>query len=83
MNIIDGKKIATEIRDGVKKEISSLRITPGLAVILVSQIFINIGMNLGLLPVIGIPLPLVSYGGSSLLTTFAGLDIVLSIRLRI
>ncbi|OGF20550.1 hypothetical protein A2316_00355 [Candidatus Falkowbacteria bacterium RIFOXYB2_FULL_38_15] len=35
MNIIDGKKIATEIRDGVKKEISSLRITPGLAVILV------------------------------------------------
>ncbi len=35
MNLIDGKKIAAEIRDGVKKEISSLGITPGLAVILV------------------------------------------------
>ena len=55
----------------------------GFTAILVSQVFINIGMNLGLLPVVGIPLPLVSYGGSSLITTFIGLGLALSIRLRI
>ena len=55
----------------------------GLGVVLASQIFINIGMNLGLLPVIGIPLPLISYGGSSLIATFIGLGIIQSIRSRI
>ena len=52
----------------------------GLAIILISQIFINIGMNLGILPIIGIPLPLVSYGGSSLIMTFVGLGILQSIK---
>lgn len=55
----------------------------GFAAILVSQIFINIGMNLALLPVIGIPLPLISYGGSGLIVTLVGLGLVLGIRLRI
>ena len=48
----------------------------GLAIILISQIFIHIGMNLGLLPIIGIPLPLISYGGSSLIATFLALGIL-------
>lgn len=48
----------------------------GLAILLSSQIFINIGMNLGLMPVIGISLPLVSYGGSDLIATFIGLGIL-------
>lgn len=52
----------------------------GLAIILISQIFINVGMNLGILPIIGIPLPLVSYGGSSLIMTFVGLGILESIK---
>ncbi len=52
----------------------------GLAIILISQVFINIGMNLGILPIIGIPLPLVSYGGSSLIMTFVGLGILQSIK---
>lgn len=52
----------------------------GFTIILFSQIFIHIGMNLGILPVIGIPLPLVSYGGSSLLAIFIGLGILQSIR---
>ena len=52
----------------------------GFAVIIISQVFIHIGMNLGILPVIGIPLPLVTYGGSSLLATFVGLGILQSIR---
>jgi len=54
----------------------------GLAVILISQIFIHIGMNLGILPIIGIPLPLVSYGGSSLIATFLALGILQSIKTR-
>lgn len=52
----------------------------GFTIILISQIFIHIGMNLGLLPIIGIPLPLVSYGGSGLIATFISLGILQSIR---
>ncbi|MFT5211302.1 MAG: rod shape determining protein RodA [Flavobacterium sp.] len=43
-------------------------------------IFINIGMVSGLLPVVGVPLPLVSYGGTSILTLFAGFGIIMSIH---
>ena len=52
----------------------------GIAIILFSQIFIHIGMNLGVLPVIGISLPFVSYGGSNLIAIFIGLGILQSIR---
>jgi rod shape determining protein RodA len=54
----------------------------GFAAVLFSQIFIHIGMNLGLLPIIGIPLPLVSYGGSGLIITFIGLGILQSIKIN-
>lgn len=47
---------------------------------LLIQLFINIGMNSGLFPVTGIPLPLMSYGGSSLLATFTVLGLVESIK---
>lgn len=43
-------------------------------------IFVNIGMVSGLLPVVGVPLPLVSYGGTSILTLFAGFGIIMSIH---
>jgi len=52
----------------------------GLAIYLMSHIIINIGMNLGLMPVTGIPLPFMSYGGSHLITEFAGLGILMSMR---
>ena len=52
----------------------------GIAIVLFSQIFIHIGMNLGILPVIGISLPFVSYGGSNLIAIFIGLGILQSIR---
>lgn len=52
----------------------------GIAIYFLSHILINIGMNLGLLPVTGIPLPFMSYGGSHLLTEFAGLGILMSMR---
>lgn len=50
----------------------------GFSLVLISQIFIHIGMNLGILPIVGIPLPLISYGGSSLLATLIGLGILQS-----
>ena len=52
----------------------------GLAIFLMSHILINVGMNLGILPVAGIPLPFMSYGGSHLLTEFMGLGIFMSMR---
>jgi rod shape determining protein RodA len=48
----------------------------GLSISIFFQMFINIGMNLGLLPVIGLPLPLVSYGGSNIVFTFIALGLL-------
>ena len=52
----------------------------GFTIVLFSQTFIHIGMNLGILPVIGISLSFVSYGGSSLIATCIGLGILQSIK---
>ena len=52
----------------------------GFAILLMSQIFIHIGMNLGILPIVGLSLPLVSYGGSGLIATFISLGILQSIK---
>lgn len=52
----------------------------GLAIIIMSHFVIHIGMNIGLLPVTGTTLPFVSYGGSHLVTTFAGLGILMGMR---
>jgi len=52
----------------------------GFAILLLSQTFIHVGMNVGLLPIIGISLPFVSYGGSNLITFFIGIGILQSIK---
>jgi rod shape determining protein RodA len=54
----------------------------GFACLWLFSCFINMGMNLGLVPVTGIPLPFVSFGGSSLITNFAIAGILQSIYLR-
>ena len=54
----------------------------GIASYFYWQCFINIGMNLGIMPITGIPLPLVSYGGTSLATCFIALGILESIALH-
>ena len=51
-----------------------------LAVTFFFYVFVNIGMAVGILPVVGVPLPLLSYGGSSMVTLLAGLGILMSIR---
>jgi rod shape determining protein RodA len=54
----------------------------GFATLLIVEIGINVAMNLGLLPIVGLPLPLVSYGGSSLIMGYMGLGILQSIKTR-
>jgi rod shape determining protein RodA len=54
----------------------------GIVAVIVFQIAVNVGMVVGLMPVTGIPLPLMSYGGSSILFTFLALGIVMNIRMR-
>jgi rod shape determining protein RodA len=67
-------KVAMTIRDSFGFLIAS-----GIYSMFLVQIVINVGMNIGLVPVTGIPLPFLSYGGSSLLASFIGLGIVANI----
>ena len=57
-------------------------IVMGVVAVILFQIAVNIGMVIGLMPVTGIPLPLMSYGGSSILFTFLALGIVMNVRMR-
>jgi rod shape determining protein RodA len=57
-------------------------IVMGVVAVLIFQIAVNIGMVIGLMPVTGIPLPLMSYGGSSVLFTFLALGIVMNVRMN-
>jgi rod shape determining protein RodA len=54
----------------------------GVFTMLLWQVFQNVGMTLGIMPVTGLPLPFISYGGSSLLTYFAMFGIVQSVHMR-
>ena len=54
----------------------------GIASMLLFQVFVNVGMNVGLMPVTGIPLPLVSYGGTSVLVTFMAIGLLQSIYVQ-
>jgi rod shape determining protein RodA len=54
----------------------------GIAAMLLFQVFVNVGMNLGIMPITGIPLPLVSYGGSSVLATFLAIGVLQSIHMQ-
>lgn len=57
-------------------------IANGIAVLFSFQVVVNISMTIGLMPVVGIPLPLVSYGGSSLIATFAAIGLLINIGMR-
>ena len=62
-----------------REDFSSL-LAYGIGAWLFLQIFVNIGMNLGILPVIGVPLPFISYGGSSLIAVSLAAGLVLGVR---
>ncbi len=54
----------------------------GIVSMLSLYVFINVGMAVGIVPVVGVPLPLVSYGGTSIITTFLALGLLLNIQKR-
>ena len=54
----------------------------GIAAMFAIQMFVNIGMTVGIMPITGIPLPFVSYGGSSLIASYMAIGLLLSIQLR-
>ena len=70
-------KIAFEANDNFARLFVS-----GFGIIIIAQVFINLGSNLGFLPVIGIPLPFVSYGGSFLIAIFIALGIIQNIKIN-
>jgi rod shape determining protein RodA len=64
------------------KDRAGMYLVGGVAAILAFHIFVNAAMVIGWMPVTGIPLPLVSYGGSATLFVFMALGLVMSVRLR-
>ena len=59
-----------------------LLLAAGVFSMILFQVFQSVGMATGIMPITGIPLPLVSYGGSSVVTTFVGLGLVQSVHMR-
>ena len=54
----------------------------GVSAMLFWHIVVNLGMVIGLLPVVGVPLPLFSYGGTSMITTMTGVGLLLNVSMR-
>ncbi len=73
--------IGTKIANQANDKFAAL-LTVGVMSYVFWHMFVNIGMVIGLLPIVGIPLPLLSYGGTSMLTTMCGLGIVSSVAYR-
>jgi rod shape determining protein RodA len=63
-------------------DLSGSLIIMGIVAVLTFQIAVNVGMVIGFMPVTGIPLPLMSYGGSSVLFTFLALGVAMNVRMR-
>lgn len=74
---LTGIRIAVNSRD----KFGAL-LTVGVLCYVFWHMFVNIGMVIGLLPIVGVPLPLLSYGGSSMLTTMAGMGLISSVAYR-
>jgi len=75
--VLRGFEIAASTRDPRGRLLAL-----GVTAVFAAQTLINLGMVTGLLPIVGIPLPLMSYGGSSMVVSLMGLGLLLSIRMR-
>ena len=72
--VLTGFKIASKASSQPQKLLAA-----GMVLLLLTQIFVNLGSMVALVPLTGMPLPLISYGGTSLISTFASLGILASI----
>jgi rod shape determining protein RodA len=61
------------------KNLYGALIAGGIVAMLMFQVFVNVGMTIGIMPITGVPLPLMSYGGSSVLVTFLALGLLQSV----
>ncbi len=66
----------------LSKNLYGSMIAAGIAAMLLFQVFVNVGMNLGVMPVTGMPLPLMTYGGSSVLVTFMAIGLLQSVYIQ-
>jgi rod shape determining protein RodA len=66
----------------LSKNLYGTLIAGGIAAMLMFQVLVNVGMNIGIMPVTGITLPLMSYGGSSVLVTFMAIGLLQSIHVQ-
>ncbi len=66
----------------ISRDFFGTLICVGVLSMLVFQVFENMGMTMGIMPITGIPLPLMSHGGSSLITFFAAIGLVLNVHMR-
>jgi rod shape determining protein RodA len=66
----------------MSKDLFGTLLATGVAALWAFQLFINVGMTMGIMPITGIPLPFVSYGGSSLITNFIAVGILLNVHMR-
>jgi rod shape determining protein RodA len=66
----------------LSKDAFGTYLAAGIGSMFAIQVFVNVGMTLGIMPITGIPLPFVSYGGSSLLTSAIGVGIMLNVHMR-
>ena len=57
-------------------------IAGGILAMLMFQVFVNTGMTIGIMPITGVPLPLMSYGGSSVIVTLAAVGLLQSIHIQ-
>jgi rod shape determining protein RodA len=66
----------------MSKDLFGTLLATGVAALWAFQLFVNVGMTMGIMPITGIPLPFVSYGGSSLITNFVAVGILLNVHMR-
>ena len=66
----------------ISKNLFGTLIAGGIVAMLMFQVFVNVGMTIGIMPITGVPLPLMSYGGSSVLVTFIALGLLQSIHVQ-
>jgi rod shape determining protein RodA len=64
------------------KNVFGALVAGGIAAMLAFQIFVNVGMTIGIMPITGVPLPLMSYGGSSVIVTFLAIGLLQSIHVQ-
>ena len=67
---------------GLARDLCGTLICVGVLAMLVFQVFENVGMTMGIMPIAGIPLPFMSYGGSAMMASFAGVGLVLNVHMR-